>query len=440
MVYRSTVQPGDRHSFLHFHPGERLIFRWRGTVLPRTWRMCVISSLMALLWCVVYDPLRRSMKYKHPHDLAPTNEDELWFFIFHDAEKVFQYVTAILTLLLGFFNFTAYNRWWRMRELCGTLLTASSDTASIFAAYWIAEPQDGGGLRALREVRRRLMRYLGLSLALAFQAVHRVRDLDYLERQGLLERDSEEWRALQRIKGPGYQEVYGWAAFYAQDSVFRRGCVPSLNAANAINVWDIQRSKLTTAASDIMMYLNQSIPVAYAHLLEVMVTVYVLLAPVGLVPSILWVAPLVTPLVTFFFYGTFVLTTEILLDPFRAVEGFATTSFLESGLLSLHNLEKEVPAASFWKGGGEPSEDGAAPWLDHQLPRSLRDLPPMLRSPASAARSTESATRGAQQPPGFTLKPVAAAVVQGSGALRRRGQGQAEPAGGTISKGDEVDT
>ena len=43
------------------------------------------------------------------------------------------------------------------------------------------------------------------------------------------------------------------------------------------------------------------------HLLELLVTVYIFVAPGALVCKLLWVAPIVTGFFTLFFYGFFVL-------------------------------------------------------------------------------------------------------------------------------------
>jgi hypothetical protein len=61
--------------------------------------------------------------------------------------------------------------------------------------------------------------------------------------------------------------------------------------------------RATSAAEDLMMHINQQIPLAYYHLLEVMVTLYILITPIALVPSLLWVAVAVAPIVSLFFYG-----------------------------------------------------------------------------------------------------------------------------------------
>ena len=47
-----------------------------------------------------------------------------------------------------------------------------------------------------------------------------------------------------------------------------------------------------------------------------MVLIYILIASVALVPSLLWVAIVITPIVTLFFYGFFTLGTAMLMDPF----------------------------------------------------------------------------------------------------------------------------
>ena len=77
-------------------------------------------------------------------------------------------------------------------------------------------------------------------------------------------------------------------------------------------------SKMRGACADVKMYQNQQIPLPYVHLLELLVTVYLILAPAALVAQLLWVAPFVSSFVTLFFYGFFILGTKILLDPFSA--------------------------------------------------------------------------------------------------------------------------
>ena len=79
---------------------------------------------------------------------------------------------------------------------------------------------------------------------------------------------------------------------------------------------NIDVSVMRGAAADVMMYRNTPIPMAYTHLLEVFVKIYVLIAPIALVPVLLWVAPIVSMLITFFFYG-FLKLGRMMFNPFK---------------------------------------------------------------------------------------------------------------------------
>ena len=63
------------------------------------------------------------------------------------------------------------------------------------------------------------------------------------------------------------------------------------------------------------------------------------IAPVALVPSLLWVAIGVAPIVTLFFYGFFTLGTCMLMDPFDTESGFDTDSFLSSTMMATQSIE-----------------------------------------------------------------------------------------------------
>lgn len=44
-------------------------------------------------------------------------------------------MTTFVTFVLGFFNSNVFTRWWRLRELCGTVNGKTVDTAVLLAAY-----------------------------------------------------------------------------------------------------------------------------------------------------------------------------------------------------------------------------------------------------------------------------------------------------------------
>jgi len=130
--------------------------------------------------------------------------------------------------------------------------------------------------------------------------------------------------------------------------------------------------KSSNDSEDLMMYLNQPVPLAYYHLLEVMVVVVTLVGSVAFVPSLLWFSVVISPLLTFFFFGFFSLGTTMLMDPFVKESGFDTESFLTSTILNMQSLETNVPLGSFPLGGGAKQSSGIHP-LDTQFAAGFRD-------------------------------------------------------------------
>eukprot|EP00933_Yihiella_yeosuensis_P072164 TRINITY_DN8048_c0_g1_i1.p1 TRINITY_DN8048_c0_g1~~TRINITY_DN8048_c0_g1_i1.p1 ORF type:complete len:401 (-),score=60.99 TRINITY_DN8048_c0_g1_i1:193-1395(-) len=353
MVYTRIVQPGQRKKFA-YQPGETLLFRISGTVIPTVWRMALSTIIFTYMACIVFDPLRKGVK-----DGSLDGDQKLVLNLFKDTERVMQYFTGFITFILGFFNSIVFQRWWKMRELCGNITESSLNTAMHVAAFMIIEPPiDKGGAAALRAARRDLIRLLALGQALTLQACHRVRDLDWLIERRLLERNSAEHLALQKLSGPGYNEVYGWfitkAYAYGEDGMIDGKCLSSVLYSMR---WALLQC--SNCAEDLMMHLNQQVPLAYTHLLELMSTTYVLITPIGLVPSLLWMAIPIAPIVTLFFHGFFRLGTSVLLDPFQKDSGFDTTSLLSSSVMCMESLEEHVPLQRAWQGPPAPSMSDA---------------------------------------------------------------------------------
>lgn len=302
--------------------------------------MALCTAVVTCLACIVYDPLRRGVKMER---LDPWQK--LVLNIFKDMEKVLTFFTGFITFILGFFNSIVFNRWWHMRELCGNIVEASQNTAMHIAVFYVKEPsEEKGGAAALIAARRDLIRLLALGQALALQACCRVRDHSWLIERGLLLEGSEEHRVLQSLASHGYNEVFGWhiARAYA---CMEDGMVDDKVFSSVLYSQRWSMLNASNCAEDLMMYLNEQIPLAYSHLLELMTKVYVLIMPVALVPSLLWIAIPIAPIVTLFFYGFFRLGTSMLMDPFQQDSGFDTHAILAASILNMESLEQHVPLA-----------------------------------------------------------------------------------------------
>ncbi|KAH8061254.1 hypothetical protein JL721_8915 [Aureococcus anophagefferens] len=260
---------------------------------------------------MVYDELHHRERHT---PAALSSRERLALHLFRDAEKILAYLTGFLTFILGFFNSIVFARWWRMRELCGNVIEAAQNSAMHIAIFVVRRPaDDAAGEAELERTRHELVRLIGLAVALVLQACHRVRDLDWLAENELLERGSAGARGARGDRGAGLQR--------ASDGL----------------------TYMSNHAEDLMMHLNQPIPLAYYNLLETMVCIYIAVAAAALVPSLLWAAVAVSPVVTLFFYGFFTLGTSMLMDPFVKDSGFDTLAFIKATMLSMDSLERNVP-------------------------------------------------------------------------------------------------
>lgn len=97
------------------------------SVLPDVWRMCAFTVCLSFLLCQVYNPIRRAVNAGHKKTLL--------FYLFHDCDAFFAMCTTFVTFILSFFNATVFTRWWRLRELCGTVNGKTVDTAVLLSVY-----------------------------------------------------------------------------------------------------------------------------------------------------------------------------------------------------------------------------------------------------------------------------------------------------------------
>jgi predicted membrane chloride channel (bestrophin family) len=297
-----------------YDPQVSLLWNFSGTVLPRVWPMVFVTSGLSLALCFYFDEIRALVKQEDdPH--FPINLDrrvKMIFYLYKDAEVFLSYATTFLTFILGFFNSVAYTRWWKFRELTGVVLGRTSDTVVMIASHVTEGPAD-----KLAQTRHELCRLLLLALECHLQDAHLHSDLIDGRLVGIISPTSREFRALKQLDKARYSVVYGWFLHRLNRAVadghIAAATVSSVHVSIQANV-----TLMRGACADVKMFQNQQIPMPYVHLLELLVTVYVFIAPGALVNKLLWVAPVVSGFFTLFFYGFFILGTKILLDPFEA--------------------------------------------------------------------------------------------------------------------------
>ncbi len=242
-----------------------LLFAMRGSVLPKILpHILGFAAYSAILVAVDH------LVYPLPH------LDGAAFTVFGIA----------LSLFLGFRNNAAYDRWWEARKLWGGLL---ADIRSLTREAEISVPDPGARARILR-------------LALAFAHLHRLN-----LRRLPLDEAAANWggAALSRAPHPPCAALDAIGAEVARG--VREGTIDGFGA----------RTLATRLGS---MALNQagcerilSTPLPYVYSLLIFRTVYVycLLLPLVLVGPAGWVAPLLSAIVAYVFFGLAEVTEEL---------------------------------------------------------------------------------------------------------------------------------
>eukprot|EP00308_Calcidiscus_leptoporus_P001270 CAMPEP_0119372344 /NCGR_PEP_ID=MMETSP1334-20130426/18347_1 /TAXON_ID=127549 /ORGANISM="Calcidiscus leptoporus, Strain RCC1130" /LENGTH=300 /DNA_ID=CAMNT_0007389807 /DNA_START=28 /DNA_END=930 /DNA_ORIENTATION=- len=298
--------------------------------------------VLSLMLCHIYNPMRRAVR--------DGQKKTLLFYIFQDCDAFFSLCTSFVTFILGFSNATIFQRWWRLRELCGTVNGKTVDTAVLLASYARRESD-------LDE----LFRLLWLAHALHVHSIHNSETdatLELLIQEGLL-KAGDEAEALRHCNtlasSTPVSIVYGWFTKRFASTVIRD--LPPAQQSGVLQSVQSNISAMRGAAADVLMYLSTPVPRAYTSLLEIMVTLYVLMAPLGLVPRLLWMAVPGCFIVTLIFYG-FMSLGKQMLNPFmvrphaaRSDDAFDTQGFL----IGTRAACREVAVAVFQSSNGSRS-------------------------------------------------------------------------------------
>ncbi len=315
---------------VEYAPRRRLwLHHYAGTVLPEVWGICFFTMCLALLCAVIYNPMRK--------EVERGGKKSLLFHIFADCDAFFSMCTTFVTFVLSFFNATVFQRWWKLRELAGVVNGRTVDTALLVSAYIDDE-----------ELKNEMIRLLWLAHALHAQSIEVNPDpeevaLKRLASQGLI-RGPSELAALQSCSSLASSTplsiAYGWFAQYFRASLHQID--PATRAGLLSNVM-ANISAMRGSAADVLMYLSTPVPLAYTHLLEVTVTIYVMIAPMGLVPRLLWMAVPGCAIVTLVFYG-FMCVGKLMLNPFdtHASDSFQTASFLRGTRISCLEMASQI--------------------------------------------------------------------------------------------------
>lgn len=252
----------------------RLLFVWRGSVLPDIVPQLLLATGFAVLVTVLHGQLFR---WKIELNVVP-----------------FSLVGLTLAIFLGFRNSTSYARYWEARTLWGSLL---NETRVLLrqALTLVDEPA-----RAHEQAKD-----LAMLLAAFVHALrHQLRGTDpTADLRRLLPP-----AACERLAGARYQPAVlllmagEWLRARREDGTLPPVLVPALEAP---------LGKLTEALGGCERIAGTPIPFTYSVLLHRTVHIYCLLLPFGLVDSIGAMTPVIVAFVAYTFFALEALGAEL---------------------------------------------------------------------------------------------------------------------------------
>lgn len=270
----------------------RLLFRVRGSVLPRIFRRVVVTTLIALTLTLLvawYPQFRLSLT------VTP-----------------FTLIGLALSIFLGFRNNTSYDRYWEGRKLWGQLVNTSrifGRQVQLFLHVPRLSPrereQDRDELARIREAQADMTHR---AIAFAHALRMHLRREDPYERlaQILPPAEIEVLRGDRNVPDAilsRLAERVQWA--------WRRGWLDPLHVMRL----DASLAELTNIQGGCERIRNTPIPFSYTVLIHRIVAVYCLLLPFGLYDTVKLATPLVVCFVSYAFFGLDAIGEEIE-DPF----------------------------------------------------------------------------------------------------------------------------
>lgn len=261
----------------------RLLFRVRGSVLPRIWRRVVITTVIAFVLTVI--------EVKYPNfrvSLTPTP---------------FTLIGLALSIFLGFRNNTSYDRFWEGRRLWGALVNTSRTLCRQLQLF--LHVRDQADTAEVRELRR--------------DAVHRVIAFAHALRMSLRREDpfdklrehlpADEVEALRKERNVPYA-IVSQLSRRLQDA-WDKGFLDPFHLAQL----DRSLGELENIQGGCERIRNTPIPFSYTVLIHRIVGVYCLLMPFGLYETVKMATPFVVMFVSYAFFGLDAIGDEIE-DPF----------------------------------------------------------------------------------------------------------------------------
>jgi len=252
-------------SLFEHRPWFRVLFRWRGSVVPAVLPRSLICAGFGLFITYLYQA-GLSVSFSSLGNIVPS---------------------IVLGLLLVFRTNTAYERFWEGRKLWGQLVNTNRNLAR---QIWVAVQENTASDCDAK------IHHLRLLVAFARAMKHHLR-CEPLDEKFAAVVSTEEFAKLQTMQHPPLQIAF-WIADYLQAS-FNQG---RLNAYQLTTLHH-QVDTLVDVLGGCERILKTPIPLAYAIHLKQLLLLYCLALPFQMVSVLEWWTAIAVGIISFAVFG-----------------------------------------------------------------------------------------------------------------------------------------
>lgn len=263
----------------------RLVFKYRGSELPRT-KYRIAGVALVAVGVTAVEKYFEHRGWEHP-DLTPLP---------------FSLIGLALGIFLGFRNNASYDRWWEGRKLWGAAVnTTRSFARQILTLVGPRGPTGEDERREIEALRRELvLRVVAWTHALR----HSLRDeTDLSDMQGLLPPD--ELERLQFESNKPFAVTQGTAERLRK--AWERGWIETVH----LPVLEQSMTTLTDIQGGCERIKLTPIPFSYTTLIHRITAVYCYTLPFGIVDAVGIYTPFVCTIIAYAFFGLDVVGDEI---------------------------------------------------------------------------------------------------------------------------------
>jgi putative membrane protein len=269
----------------------QLLFRIRGSVLPRIYRRVLVTTVIATLLTL--------LEYHKPE------------FRFSLTPVPFTLIGLALSIFLGFRNNTSYDRYWEGRRLWGSLVNTSRTLGRqlrLFLHVAKLKPgthdDDAREHASIRDFHREMThRVIAFVHALRMHLRREV-PFDKLA-EHLPSSEVERLRSERNVPDAILSRIAE-----RMQSAWRRGWIDPLH----VPLVDNSLTELTNIQGGCERIRSTPIPFSYTVLIHRIVAVYCLLLPFGLYESVKFATPLVVLFVSYAFFGLDAIGDETMIE------------------------------------------------------------------------------------------------------------------------------